>query len=836
MSKRRSIGPSSDTRHLDVQSWLPEPSDVSSLGLAGSLCEAILNLFIPLTRHIIREARVLDPESSLSSFSREVERFFLWCQGFSAGNGHLDDILSKSQELRFCILTALYGLGSSIRDGVARFLSEESWAKDPARDLQGLLEQTVIALGLSELEALEDEGEEGDVDESAADLSADEMEVDDFTSVITTYIDCLMDSSTALQSPVVDIDLSGAAQTHLSLETFEVSSPQASAFCRKIRDRFPKLAKWLVERLGEGNACRASILKDLRADRLEIVVANPEAAKDGAESDDSITPSEALFSDSQPKVTDTTRSTFQSDSIFDRSQAGSSSMAPPTHPVPRSPKRVVNLDPGDDVSSMGSADVSFATFSSFSTVSALKGGRPRVPPLPDEANQGGPFVCYICNQSMAEGLTRSTWKRHVFADLCPYVCTLPGCETASKLFQSSGAWAKHESSHRSEPRCFSACPFCEIRLPDGSAMAYKKHVAEHLREISLAALPQFMDPDSTLADDSDSSEDGASGEDDNRTEDGWDVLEMVPPQAKPGLDADELSGWETDHQTDQQTDRRTESSTKGSKAARAWRPDTSLASPGLDLVDVLMEPPTRLTKKQFRFVNSSLRKRRTAKMIKGRDKQPTMEKNSRTAASESGASQEDNPPSLREEGYAETKRVKTETTHEPSLAAPLYALFLSYVNKGPDSERGLSWNKVLKRFHRERSAALDGVRHSKDLTERELWRQLRMKQNDRGEVILFAVDENKEMGATNPSQTDVVDDKGEGGPDDEGEAMLLGSETKIKEGEEVTGNAPLTEDAGGGGDRGPKDVEGLPTGTSETDEAGGRGGEFAEEKGSGGPR
>nr|OQO16134.1 hypothetical protein B0A51_15784 [Rachicladosporium sp. CCFEE 5018] len=61
-------------------------------------------------------------------------------------------------------------------------------------------------------------------------------------------------------------------------------------------------------------------------------------------------------------------------------------------------------------------------------------------------------------------------------------------------------------------------------------------------------------------------------------------------------------------------------------------------------------------------------------------------------------------------------------------------LFMSFVNKGPDSERGLSINKALKRFHREVGASRDGEKEDED---KELWKNLRVRRNDRGEVVLF---------------------------------------------------------------------------------------------------
>lgn len=64
--------------------------------------------------------------------------------------------------------------------------------------------------------------------------------------------------------------------------------------------------------------------------------------------------------------------------------------------------------------------------------------------------------------------------------------------------------------------------------------------------------------------------------------------------------------------------------------------------------------------------------------------------------------------------------------------------FLSFVTKGPESARGCSINKALKRYHRERSASGSSV--GKLLEEKELWKSLRMRRNDRGEIVLFTLD------------------------------------------------------------------------------------------------
>ncbi len=66
---------------------------------------------------------------------------------------------------------------------------------------------------------------------------------------------------------------------------------------------------------------------------------------------------------------------------------------------------------------------------------------------------------------------------------------------------------------------------------------------------------------------------------------------------------------------------------------------------------------------------------------------------------------------------------------------PRAELLLDFVNKGPGSDRGVSMNKALKRYHRERIEM--GSTLPKTLEEKELWRSLRMKKNDRGEIVLF---------------------------------------------------------------------------------------------------
>lgn len=80
------------------------------------------------------------------------------------------------------------------------------------------------------------------------------------------------------------------------------------------------------------------------------------------------------------------------------------------------------------------------------------------------------------------------------------------------------------------------------------------------------------------------------------------------------------------------------------------------------------------------------------------------------------------------------------TTHLALSREYRSSLFLSFVTKGPDSEKGCSVNKALKRWHREIAAAAGDAGaeiDEKEVEEKELWKGLRLKRNERGEVVVF---------------------------------------------------------------------------------------------------
>lgn len=127
----------------------------------------------------------------------------------------------------------------------------------------------------------------------------------------------------------------------------------------------------------------------------------------------------------------------------------------------------------------------------------------------------------------------------------------------------------------------------------------------------------------------------------------------------------------------------------------------------------------------------------TSKMkTKTKTKTKKSSKSSKSSKKSSSRDKEDKPPKLIE--YRPHSKDGKSMPGEGQMIVykPRADVFLSFVNKGPESERGCSMNKALKRFHRERQAA--GSNMAKVKEEKELFKSLRLRRNERGEIVLFS--------------------------------------------------------------------------------------------------
>jgi cell growth-regulating nucleolar protein len=123
---------------------------------------------------------------------------------------------------------------------------------------------------------------------------------------------------------------------------------------------------------------------------------------------------------------------------------------------------------------------------------------------------------------------------------------------------------------------------------------------------------------------------------------------------------------------------------------------------------------------------------------RSRDRDSTSERHRHRSRRGSSSSPESRHRTTRKE-YKAIEYPDRPSSVQPSATNQLVTytskaeLFMSFITKGPDSERGCSINKALKRYHRER----DVRGEEKEDDDKDLWKSLRLRRNDRGEIVLF---------------------------------------------------------------------------------------------------
>ena len=117
--------------------------------------------------------------------------------------------------------------------------------------------------------------------------------------------------------------------------------------------------------------------------------------------------------------------------------------------------------------------------------SLIDGGRVTIPLPPRDLVGGKPSECPYCFFVIDIRSTRS-WNRHLFKDIKPYVCTFPDCSMPDRLYDSRREWYYHESTEHGREGF--VCSLCKNTLE--SSKQYKRHVARHLEELALFALPR----------------------------------------------------------------------------------------------------------------------------------------------------------------------------------------------------------------------------------------------------------------------------------------------------------------------------------------------------------
>ena len=293
---------------------------------------------------------------------------------------------------------------------------------------------------------------------------------------------------------------------------------------RHVGEKFPQAATSIIQRLGEANTKRRQLLRymekhhsKLSRNVLALPAKNEKSADAEAADLTNLPPTLAIQAEgdegikelqSQPATVRTTPS------------AVATTVNTQTTVATFLEKENEAADVEDALS-----ETSSATSGSISDDGAL-----RLPPPPKGALDGEPFECPYC-YDMTTVRSMLSWKKHVFRDLQPYICTFVECNRPNRVFASRHMWINHENqAHRRQWVC-STCQYiahsksehrhhlrdthdgtfgthqletvidiCERPVPAGTPQTcplclqenqtLSSHLARHLQNLALFTLPR----------------------------------------------------------------------------------------------------------------------------------------------------------------------------------------------------------------------------------------------------------------------------------------------------------------------------------------------------------
>ncbi|ERF73256.1 hypothetical protein EPUS_03088 [Endocarpon pusillum Z07020] len=186
----------------------------------------------------------------------------------------------------------------------------------------------------------------------------------------------------------------------------------------------------------------------------------------------------------------------------------------------------------DSASNSGLSQTSYAP-------SLEGGGAITVPPPPKQSVNEQPFECPYCFFIITIK-NRRAWTRHVFKDILPYTCVFPDCQAAKKMYDSRHEWFDHELKAHTK-KIYSSdlpleidCPLCKSSI---RSARLEHHLARHLEELALFAIPRGGNEDDVDSDQSGNRSDDGRLEIGDLSSESEDQDEQK--NGKPTLDAEE---------------------------------------------------------------------------------------------------------------------------------------------------------------------------------------------------------------------------------------------------------------------------------------------------------
>ncbi|KAM0123995.1 hypothetical protein ACHAP3_010700 [Botrytis cinerea] len=119
-----------------------------------------------------------------------------------------------------------------------------------------------------------------------------------------------------------------------------------------------------------------------------------------------------------------------------------------------------------------------------------------LPQMPETVKSEGQFLCFVCEKTIKGITSEAQYRRHIWADIRPYVCPVKGCDADANQFLSRTDFGAHLKEHHStnslgnkstEHISTLRCPFCN-ELP--GEVAIIGHICHHLEVESCSVFSQ----------------------------------------------------------------------------------------------------------------------------------------------------------------------------------------------------------------------------------------------------------------------------------------------------------------------------------------------------------
>ncbi|KAK3323035.1 hypothetical protein B0H66DRAFT_555696 [Apodospora peruviana] len=447
-----------DVAGVDIHEWQARAHDsdrhdgLLDRSVAARLCDGILTLFQEAIRQISRQDQV--PKPVRTRLERSYGFIALWSNGYGIRDGNLDDVFAKSRTIRRSTLRILSNITNALLNRLIPLTKISSDALDTLA--------VKLAAASAEASYIIHDADDGSSSDASSDVFSDPGldSVSEIAEDLKTDAQCLMELDPLFKAPILS---NHSQQKQAAILEW---GPE-KAYCDKVQQRFPEAEASLVTRLGEANwerYLRCQKMRDQREIELESEAdAAPEIPGSGRQA-------VALAPD---------YGTIAASSKFHDSGLGTS--------LP--------------------ASSSYAE--TVMTYSGAEGQKIHVPRLSEEAKQGKPFPCVACGGRLVRITNNSAWKRHLYMDLQPYHCLEAGCAKFS--FHNRNSWVSHLAlEHHYEPDWKPiTCPLC-LETTEKGKLAVTTHLARHLEEISLSALPACPDEEESDTSSESVADDGAS--------------------------------------------------------------------------------------------------------------------------------------------------------------------------------------------------------------------------------------------------------------------------------------------------------------------------------------